>query len=62
MHSTIAHTRYAQPNFADYAWTLPAVIVVLMVGGTIISLVTGFITPDVIGADGLSSSFMLGVP
>jgi hypothetical protein len=37
-------------------------IVVLMVAGAIASLVTGFITPDVIGADGLSSTFMLGVP
>ena len=59
MHSTIAHTRFAQPNFADYAWTLPVFIVVLMVAGAIASLVTGFITPDVIGADGLTSSFML---
>jgi hypothetical protein len=33
MHSTIAHNRFAQPNFADYAWTLPAFIVVLMVAG-----------------------------
>ena len=62
MHSTIAHTRLAHPNFANYAWTLPAFMVVLMVAGAIASLVTGFITPDVIGADGLSSSFMLGVP
>ena len=62
MHSTIAHTRFAQLNLADYAWTLPALIVVLMVVGAIASLLTSFVTADVIGADGLSSSFMLAAP
>lgn len=62
MHGAIDHPRVGHPNFADYAWTLPAFIVVLMVAGAIASLFTGFVTPDVIGADGLSSSFMLGVP
>jgi hypothetical protein len=62
MHSVIGRPHIGHQNIGDYAWTLPALIVVLVVGGAIASLFTGLITPDVIGADGLSSSLAMGVP
>jgi hypothetical protein len=56
MHDIIDHLHIGHPNLTDIAWTLPAAIVVLIAVGAIASLLTGYITPDVIGADGLSSS------
>ena len=56
MHRIIGHP--GQPYIADFAWLLPVFIVVLIAAGAIVGLLTGVITPDVIGPDGLSGSMM----
>ena len=61
MHGIIGHPHRGHWNIAGIAWTVPVFIVMLVVMSAIASLLTGLITPDVIGADGLSRS-MMAVP
>jgi hypothetical protein len=61
MHGIIANPHSSHWNVAGIAWMLPVFIVMLIVAGAIASLLSGLITPDVIGADGLGRS-MIAVP
>jgi hypothetical protein len=46
------------PNIANLAWMLPVSILAFMAVAAIASLVSGFATPEVIGADGLGGVTM----
>lgn len=59
MHDVIEHPHISHRSIGDFAWTLPLFGVVLITASAIASLLTGSITPDVIGADGLSGSMMM---
>jgi hypothetical protein len=61
MTATIARTSGGRPNILGFAWMLPAFAIVLLTIGAIAGLVNGMPAPDVIGADGLASTF-LAVP
>jgi hypothetical protein len=45
----------------EFGWTIPLVVLMLLIGGAIGSLVVGVPSPDLIAADGIASPFV-GIP
>jgi hypothetical protein len=46
-------------DLGEVAWLLPASLVVLLVAGAVASLLAGYPAADIIGADGMASTFLM---
>jgi len=55
MSTIIARSHVRQSETSDFAWTVPAIVLLLLIGT--IGVISGFPTQNIIGPDGF-----LGVP